>query len=327
MRSASKTNSFASAVVAAAVIFAVAVSAIPACAADPVFPVGSRIGLVPPAEMVPSRSFLGFEDIANNAVMLVTVLPAAAYDELEKSAVPEQLKKQGIEIEQRDTIKLNNGKSFLMSGRQVVDRKTYHKWLFVASTDDLTALVSIQVPEQDSLYTDKAVRDALATLAVRPNVPDAERLSLLPFKVGDLAGFHIDDVLPGRALMLIDPSTARGTEAAAANLDARLFVAAMPGGPEESDDRGNFARVAFGQIVGIKDAQIQLSEPLRIGNQPGFQTVAKAKDGQSGADLMVVQWLRFGTGGFLEIVGIARTDLWPGAFTRMRAVRDGIDPK
>jgi hypothetical protein len=325
MRSAFKTNSFASAGVAVAVIWAAAVSALPARAADAVFPVGSRIGLVPPAGMVPSRSFLGFEDIADNAVMLVTVLPAAAYSELEKSAVPEQLKKQGIEIEQRDTIKLNNGKSFLMSGRQVVDKTTYHKWLFVASTDDLTALVSIQVPEQDNLYTDKSVRDALATLAVRPNVPDAERLSLVPFKVSDLAGFRIDDVLPGRALMLIDPSTDPG--AAAGNLDARLFVAAMPGGPEESDDRGNFARVAFGQIVGIKEAQIQLSEPLRIGNQPGYQTVAKAKDGQSGADLMVVQWLRFGTGGFLEIIGIARTDLWPGAFTRMRAVRDGIDPK
>jgi hypothetical protein len=269
--------------------------------------------------MVPSRNFLGFEDIANKAVMLFTVLPAAAYDELEKSAVPEQLKKQGIDVEQRDTIKLGSGKSFLISGRQVVDKMGYHKWLFVASTEDLTALVSIQTPEQDTTYTDKAIREALATLAVRPSVPDAERLSLLPFKVGDLAGFHIDDVLPGRALMLIDPSTAAG------NLDARLFVAAMPGGPQESDDRGNFARVAFGQIGGIKEVRIQMAEPLRIGNQPGYQTVARAKDGESGADVMVVQWLRFGTSGFLEVIGIARADLWQGAFTRMRAVRDGID--
>jgi len=320
-----RTNPIVRAAVAAAVIWAVMVSAIPARAADPVFPAGSRVGLVPPAGMVPSRNFLGFEDIANNAVMLLTVLPAAAYNELEKSAVPEQLKKQGIDVEQRDTIKLATGKSFLISGRQVIDKTGYHKWLFVASTDDLTALVSVQIPDQDSTYTDKAVREALATLAVRPSVPDAERLSLLPFKVSDLAGFHIDDVLPGRALMLIDPSTDRSAEASVGNLDARLFVAAMPGGPQESDDRGNFARVVFGQIGGIKEVRIQMAEPLRIGNQPGYQTVAKAKDGQSDADLMVVQWLRFGTGGFLEIIGIARADLWPGAFTRMRAVRDGID--
>jgi hypothetical protein len=257
--------------------------------------------------------------------MLLTILPAAAYSELEKSAVPEQLKKQGIDVEQRDAIKLPTGKSFLISGRQVVDKTNYHKWLFVASTDDLTALVSVQIPEQDSTYTDKAVREALATLAVRPSVPDAERLGLLPFKVSDLAGFRIDDVLPGRALMLIDPASDANTAAAAANLDARLFVAAVPGGPQESDDRGNFARVAFGQIGGLTEVRVQLAEPLRIGNQPGYQTVAKAKDGQSGADVMVVQWLRFGTGGFLEIIGIARADLWPGAFNRMRAVRDGID--
>ncbi len=74
----------------------------------------------------------------------------------------------------------------------------------VAAAGNVTALVTVQVPEQDEAYTDKAVRDALATLALRASVPDAERLSLLPFTVGDLAGFHIDDVLPGRALMLVD---------------------------------------------------------------------------------------------------------------------------
>ena len=75
--------------------------------------------------------------------------------------------------------------------------------MLVAPAGDVTALVTVQVPDQDTNYTDQVVRAALATLAVRASVPDAERLSLLPFTVGDLAGFHIDDVLPGRALMLV----------------------------------------------------------------------------------------------------------------------------
>ena len=64
--------------------------------------------------------------------------------------------------------------------------------------------MTVQVPVQDSAYPDSVVRAALATLSVRPTVPEAEELGLLPFVVGDLAGFHVDDVLRGRAVMLSD---------------------------------------------------------------------------------------------------------------------------
>ena len=39
---------------------------------------------------------------------------------------------------------------------------------------------------------------------------------------------------------------------------------------------------------------------------------------------MVVQWLRFGTGGFMQMIGIAHADLWPAVLTRLRPVRDSI---
>ncbi|HSZ82927.1 MAG TPA: hypothetical protein VLA14_11625, partial [Polyangia bacterium] len=79
---------------------------------------------------------------------------------------------------------------------------------------------------------------------------------------------------------------------------------AVPGAPAEPSDRNNFARTVFQQIIGIKEVRVQDAEPLRIGSQPGFETLAKAKDSQSNADVMVVQWLRFGTAGFLQMVGI-----------------------
>ena len=40
---------------------------------------------------------------------------------------------------------------------------------------------------------------------------------------------------------------------------------------------------------------------------------------------MVAQWLRFGGGGFLRVVGVGRKDDWDALFTRFRAVRDGIN--
>jgi hypothetical protein len=315
-----------------AAIFAVMLLVMPAHAADPIFPPGSRLGMVPPAGMVVSRSFEGFEDIDKNAALLLSTLPAVAYDQIDKTMVPEALQKQGILIDRREPITLDAGRGFLLIGREMHGTTPFDKWLLVVGAADITALVTVQIPDHDPVYSEKALRDAFATLAVRPSVPDAERLSLLPFTVGDLAGFKIDDVLPGRALMLDNPVTtatanasAKDTSPAAPN--ARFLIAAVPGGPNESEDRANFARVAFGQILGIKDVQIQDAEPLRIGNVSGFQILAKAKDAQSDADVMVVQWLRFGGGGFMQMIGIARAEAWPDVFNRMRAVRDSIDPK
>jgi hypothetical protein len=158
---------------------------------------------------------------------------------------------------------------------------------------------------------------------VRPQIPETEQLSLIPFTIGDLAGFHVEDVLPGRAIVLVDPAS-QTAEAAGTTAKARMFISVLPGGPEETADRDNFARVTFGQIVGIKDVRLQDAGPLRIASQPGYQTLAKAKDAGSGAEVMVVQWLRFGSGGFLRMIGIARADAWPEMFGRLRAVRDSV---
>jgi hypothetical protein len=321
-RSAAATLTSLSAL--AVLVVVLLMPAIPdAAAADAVFPAGSRVGLVPPAGMVPSRTFLGFQQPGTNAAIVLTVLPANAYDQLAKSMVPQAMKKEGIEVERREDIQLPAGKGFVLSGRQTIEKARYRKWLLIASADDLTALVNVQVPEQGSNYSDEAVRAAFATLAVRPHIPEAEQLSLVPFRIEELAGFHVEDVLPGRTIVLVDPAS-QSAEGAGGTAKARLFISALPGGPEQPADRENFARVTFSQIAGIKDVHLQDAGQLRIANQPGYQTLAKAKDAGTGTDVMVVQWLRFGSGGFLRIIGIARTEAWPEMFGRLRAVRDGI---
>src|SRR5271170_4351609 len=175
--------------------------AMPALAADPTFPPGSRLGLVPPAGMIPSDKFDGFADPDKDAAILITVLPAGAYPQIEKSLDVEALKKKGVTLEKREAMELGFGKGFLLIGSQMAEKTKYRKWLLVASASDLTALVTVQVPAQDSTYPDRVVRAALATLSVRSTVPEAEELGLLPFLVGDLAGLRVDDVLRGRALM------------------------------------------------------------------------------------------------------------------------------
>jgi len=310
-----------------AVLLAVSAFAVPAHAADAIFPTGSRVGLVPPGDMTPSKTFEGFADPQKSAAILISTLPAEAYGSLEKTGIPDALLKQGFTIDKREPIELKSGKGFLITGTEVADKTRFRKWLLVAALDDVTALISVQAPEEDATYSDKALRAALATIAVRANVPDAERLGLLPFTIGDLAGFRVSDVLPGRAVILIDVPGDAGKDPSAADVKARLMIAALNGGPAEPSDWANFARVVFGSVAGIKEVRVQMSEPLRIGGQPGYQTIARAKDAGTDADVMVAQWLRFGSGSHVQMLGISRTDAWSEEFSRLRAIRDSIDQR
>jgi hypothetical protein len=40
--------------------------------------------------------------------------------------------------------------------------------------------------------------------------------------------------------------------------------------------------------------------------------------------VQIVQWLRFGTGGYVHIIGFAKKAGWTDTFMRFRAVRDGV---
>ncbi len=318
-----------------AAVLALTILSMPARSAEPaapVFPAGSRIGLVPPPGMTPSKTFPGFVDPNKNAGIIINVLPAGAYADMEKTLTDDALKKRGMTVEKRQSLQLGIGKGDLVVGTQIAPDKTpYRKWLLLVPTGDLTAAVTVQAPESASAYSDAVVRAALATLALRGTVPEADYLSLLPFKVGDFAGFHIANVIPGRALLLIDapknPHMVVTQGLPEYEFDARFIITAVPGAPSDPDQRANFARTAFDTIGGIKDIQITMAEPVRIGSQEGFETVASAKDNGTGAKLMVVQWLRFGGGEFLQMIGISRADIWDTELSRMRTMRDSIELK
>ena len=296
--------------------------ALPAHAGDAVFPTGSRVGIVPPPGATASRNFVGFEDGPNNVAIMVVALPPEAYADIERSTTDARLQTQGLTAETREAMSLAGGTAFLVIARQEVETIKLHKWIAAVSTPELTALVTFQVPDSArTVYPDAVIRAALASLVIRPTVPVEEQLSLLPFKVGEFAGFHIGAIFAGRGVMLTDAS-----EQSSPPTREPLFVISIaPGSPAQAGDRANFARDVLTTIPNVKDVRITTSEPLRIGNQPGHQIMAQGKDAATGVPITIVQWLRFGNGAYMQLVGIARTDAWTSAYARFRQVRDGID--
>jgi hypothetical protein len=303
----------------------------PARAADVIYPPGSRIGLAPPPGLAPSRNFFGYEDPDNNVAIILVALPVEAYAELDKTVGAESFKRQGVTLETREAMPLSTGKAFLVIGHQEMDKTNLRKWFLVASSPALTAFVTVQVPDAaKARYPDEVIRAALSTLAVRATVPIDEQLGLVPFKIRELAGFRVAGVIPGRAVKLSDaPATPSGPPEAA--LETHILVAIAPGGPAQSSERDTFARDVFATVPSVvpnlKDVRVENSEPLRIGGQQGYQILANGRDAAGGAALTMVQWLRFGGGAYLQMIGIARSDAWKDAYPRFRSVRDGIEPR
>src|SRR5262249_41920899 len=96
-------------------VLALALGAPQARAADTAYPPGSRIGLAPPAGMVTSKSFFGYEDPNTNAAIILLALPAQAYADLDKSVTADALKRQGVTLETREDVPLSIGKAFLVT--------------------------------------------------------------------------------------------------------------------------------------------------------------------------------------------------------------------
>ena len=299
----------------------------PAAEPAPIFPPGSRLGLIPPPRMIPSTSFNGFVDPDKNAGIVITALPAEAFGSMAKSMNDEALKKQGITIDKHESMTLSIGKGDLVEGTQLSpEKKLFRKWLLLVPTNTLTAAVTVQAPDGDRDYSDAIVRAALASLTLRTKIPESEYLKLLPFTIGDLAGFHMVNLIPGRAALLIDapeyPHMVATQGLPEYEFNGRCIITAAPGGPTDPGQRANLARAAFNSIEGIKDIHFTMAEPVRINSEEGFETVASAKDAATGGNVMVIQWLRFGGSAFLQMIGISRADIWESELSRMRAIRD-----
>lgn len=289
------------------------------------FPLASRIGLVPPPGMKLSQTFQGYEDDDNNTYIRLVAMPENAYAEIEKTMTNQAMKKQNITVERREAFTLPSGKGLLVVARQDAGADKLRKWLLIAPIGGLTALVALEMPvnAKKNLYPEAAIRASFATLTARDKIPAEEQLALVPFKLGDLAGFQVAGVVPGRAIQLSDggPDTADSAERAS------LVIGIAPGTPPSPSERDNFARLAFATPPNLKEVRILSMEPMRIGGQPGHEMRVSGKDTKSGIEVEAVQWLRFGSGGYLRIIGFAPKDGWTEAFARFRAVRDGMSPR
>jgi hypothetical protein len=309
-------------------LLTVSLGPLPASAADPVFPVGSRMGFVPPPGFVASKRFPGFENPDSRSSIVMATLPPQAYANLEASMATEALKKQGITEDKRETLTLASGKAVLVMGNEQENGQKFRKSILLAQLPEGVALVAVLVPESAlKAYPDDVIRSSLSSLAVRAAVPLDEQIALVPFKLNDLSGLRPVRVLGNTGVVLTD-----GMKDAPTPSDQPMFAVMIgQGGPEQASDRANFARNLFAGLADVKDVHIinGSGDMLRLGSGTlvTHELQAEAKEAFSDTPMKLVQWVRFGSGTFIRMLGIARADQWSAAYPHFRAVRDGIAPR
>jgi hypothetical protein len=306
--------------VAAALFFA---ALRPAFAADPVYPPGVRIGMTPLVGLAPAKTFPGFETEDHSVKVLIAELPAAAYGEIKTAFKTNSF--PGPNSIKPESLQTAAGEGFYTAESAKDGDTAVRRYSMIVPGDAFSGYIAMQVPENATrIYSDDAVRQMFATAVVRKEVPVAEVLGLMPFRIAELSGFkNVRTLAPGSTILLADGDEETGIEAL-----PFMVIGTIGSAPTQPEDRGRFAQQAAGQIPGLRDGRMTMSEPLRIDGSPGYETRVEATSGKDNTPVNVVQWLRFGSGNqALRIIASTPRDDWSKAFPRFRAVRDGIQPR
>lgn len=301
-----------------------AAAAVPAHAADPVYPPGLHVGLVPIDGLTAATQFTGFETADQKVKIGVTEIPEGAFDAVDaafKSGKP--MPHGSIKPEEFQTAA---GKSYLTSeSGKDKDGTQVQNYSLILPGNKFSGYVIAQVADgADKKFTAEAIRTMLATTALRAQVPVKEQLDLLAFNITDLADFKtVRTLAPRSAVLLTD-----GDENTTLDGAPYMVIGLMPSGPAQPEDRDRFARQSAAAIPGMREARITSNEAMRIDGSPGYETRIDAVSGKNDTPVTIVQWLRFGSGSTsLRIIASATRTEWPKAFPRFRQVRDGIQPR
>src|SRR6202163_3791886 len=175
----------------------------PAFAADPVFPPGVRVGLTPLVGLSGAKSFVGFETEDHSVKVVVTELPTEAYSEVMNAFKANPAGTGGVKPE---SIETSAGVAYYTAENARDGASNVRRYSMILPGGTFSGYIAVQVPENASkIYTDDAIRQMSSSAAVRRQVPLAEQLGLMPFKISELGDFkNVRTLAVGSAVLLAD---------------------------------------------------------------------------------------------------------------------------
>ncbi|MEO5977098.1 MAG: hypothetical protein ABIS36_14440 [Chryseolinea sp.] len=107
---------------------------------------GTRFLLIPPNVFVEAVNFQGFQQLDNNASILVIEIPEP-FSETLKAFSNQTLKTQGVMLKTKENIKVNGNDGILLSTEQVVHGSNFSKYILAFGNNRSTFMVNGMFPK------------------------------------------------------------------------------------------------------------------------------------------------------------------------------------
>ncbi len=291
--------------------------------AEPVFVPGSRVGLVPPPGFSPSDAFKGFFSAQESASILIVEMPAQAYDQI--SVVSDAMwASKGIAVQSRTALSIDGARAILITGRQNSSGIGFKKWIMIIGFDDVTAMVTAQIPATAPKVRQAAIDSSLRTIQRRAALTLDQRISALPFSIGSTDNMRVIQVLAGNTIGLTrgPKNIVEGAE------QPILFITrSFPGALAVGIAAEQVSRHSIRKIATLGNIAIEHTGNVRFAGGDGFEIVARARTTKTNESVAVVQWVKMLDDGYLRIVGISSIATRAADFTAFRNIRDSIRAK
>jgi hypothetical protein len=280
---------------------------------------GTTVSLVPLKGFSPATGFAGLTNPATQASVLVTELPAVAYDQIApKLATLDDAKlafaAQRVDVRSLEQVDIAGQKAPLIIGRQTLGSTTFDKWI-VLLKGARTVLLTVQSPESAKL-SPAEVRAMLTSVALGAEPSLADKLKALPFSITAAEPFRIVDTIAGSGvLMTVGPLNADPS-----GIQPMLIAAYQLSGPTlAADQLEAVAETQLRRMPGFASATIASREKARLGGSDGVQLAGSVQD--KGIDKRFEQYLAVGKAGrYLQIIVSADNENFDDLKPAIRAI-------
>jgi hypothetical protein len=289
-----------------------------AAGAERVHLVGSFATIDLPDGFEESRQFTGVIMPEGHATILVTELPAAAFETLANDMLtsPEALAKKNIQLDSVNKIRQGEHKALLGRGRQTLEGQSVEKWILVIGAPQATLLITAQIPTLLA-RPDRVARMEAALASTRVAAARSVPRTDLPFTMGETERFRLQRALSANTVLLTEPAYTGPAN------QQPIFVIAASDATDCTDGKDNphaFANRALAGLSRVRDLAITTTYDGPIGKDAGI--ITEATGVMADQKVIVVQTLRFSDCGYLRTIGIgpaADAAVYRGEFAALAA--------
>jgi hypothetical protein len=269
-------------------------------AATPIALPGSRVALVVPPGFVPASGFVGYRDAGRGASIVITELKAGSIDAVRASYEGAALSGRGMQQLSHAELKNLPHPGFLTVVRATEGQKPFRKWVLALAAPEVTAVVTVNVPEQVlNPALEASVVATLTSVTVgQPAARTGSALDNLPFRVPASPELTPVEVRSGQTLILA------GKPKAGSSGDVRLTVAALPGRGRIGQPETFTKRMAL-TVDGATGIELGDTRPVAADGLSGYAASGRCKLANTGAPCVLYHAMLFDSSGYYRFVGLA----------------------